>query len=92
MFDSLRQLLHRGDSPELTAQGHIVEIQKPSSNGNGAARIEFKLDTQADLTFHQDVNALSAGHKRGDHVRVHYEVSRDNPKLGVVRWIEAQES
>jgi len=90
MFDSLRHLLRRGDAPELVAEGHIVALQTPAPNGNGMPRIEFTLDTQADLTFHQDVNALSAGHKRGESVRVHYEASRDNPHVAVVRWVEAR--
>lgn len=91
MFGSLRQILHRDNAPELTAEGHIVEIGKPSSNGSGEPQIEFKLDSQADLVFHQSVNALSSGHKRGDHVVVHYEASRADPGVAVVRWIESRE-
>ena len=92
MFGSLRQILHRGDAPELIAEGRIVEIQKPAVNGSGDPRIEFKLDSQSDLIFHQSVRALSAGHKRGDRVVVHYEASHDNPHLAMVRWIETRES
>ena len=92
MFGSLRQILHRDSAPELTAEGRIVEIQKPSTNGSGEPHLEFKLDSQSDLVFHQSVSALSSGHKRGDHVVVHYETARDNPHVGTVRWIESRES
>lgn len=91
MFGSLRQLLHR-EQPELIAEGNIVEIQKPASNGHGASEIEFKLDSKGDLVFHQTVSALSAGHKRGDRVCVHYELSPKNPQVAVVRWIESRNS
>lgn len=92
MFGSLRNIIHRGDAPELIAEGHIVEIQKPTTNGSGDPQIEFKLDSQADLIFRQSVSALSSGHKRGDHVVVHYEASRGDPHLATVRWVEARES
>jgi hypothetical protein len=92
MFHSLRQRFGLGDPPELIAEGRIVEIQQPSSNGNGSSLMEFKLDTRADLTFRQAVSPLSPVHKRGDQVRVHYEASRDNSHVAVVRWIESEKS
>lgn len=92
MFGSLRQILHRDGTPELTAEGRIVEIQKPTTNGSGEPHLEFKLDSQADLVFRQSVSALSAAHKRGDHVVVHYETARDNSHVATVRWIESRET
>ncbi len=92
MFGSLRQILRRDSAPELTAEGRIVEIEKPSANGSGGSFIQFKLDSQSDLVFRQSVTALSAGHKRGDQVVVHYETSRDNPRVATVRWVESRNS
>lgn len=91
MFGSLRQRLHFGEQQELIAEGHIQEIQQLKLNGHEASKIEFKLDSQEGLTFQQEVSPLSANHKRGDLVRVHYEASRDNPGIAAVRWIENRE-
>jgi hypothetical protein len=93
MFNSLlKQILGRSDAPELVAEGQILEIQKVSSNGHDGARVEFRLDSQSNLTFQQEESPLSPLHKRGDLVRVHYETSRDNPSIAVVRWIESKQS
>ncbi|HLG50867.1 MAG TPA: hypothetical protein VKY56_04430 [Chloroflexota bacterium] len=88
MFESLKQLLRR-DSPDLVAEGRIVEMTGPAGNGKDGGQIEFKLDSRADLIFRHRVSALSPVHKRGDAVRVHYEPARDDPHVALVHWIEA---
>ena len=86
MFGNIRNLFQH-DAPELIAEGQILE--KPQESSNGTHRIEFKLDSSQGLIFRQEVTGLSVSHRRGDSVRVHYRISKEDPKFGEVSWIES---
>ncbi|HVB97534.1 MAG TPA: hypothetical protein VNG11_07355 [Chloroflexota bacterium] len=87
MFGSIRQIFGRGDAPELILEGHIVA--KPKEELNGHHQFEFNLDSNSDLVFRQQVTGLSVNHKRGDNVRVHYRISRDDAHVADVSWVES---
>lgn len=87
MFGSIRQIFGRGETPELILEGHIVA--KPKEEVNGHHQIEFSLDTNNELVFRQQVTGLSVSHKRGDNVRVHYRISRDDIHVADVSWVES---
>jgi hypothetical protein len=87
VFGAIRQILGRGDAPELVLEGHIAE--KPKELSNSHQEIEFTLDSRSDLVFRQQITGLSVAHKRGDAVRVHYRISPEDPHVAIVSWIES---
>ena len=58
--------------------------------GRDASRqtLVFRVDAQPDLEFRQEVTPLTVKHRRGDRVRIHYQVNGNG--VATVDWTVAE--
>lgn len=75
----------------IEAVGTIIDGPRAIHDSGSETHLQiFRIDSIPDLEFRQVASPLAAERRRGDRVRVHYQL--EGAKLARVAWIEAAHS
>lgn len=80
-----------GEPPMIEAVGTIIDGPRADHDGKSDTHLRvFRIDSLPDVEFRQVASPLAAERRRGDRVRVHYQLEGAN--LARVAWIETAHS
>jgi len=84
--DLVKGIIHR-QSPPVETVGTIADGPTVVVDPHSSHRVAvFRLDTNPNLEFRQELSPLSVEHRRGDRVRVQYQM--DGAGVAQVNWME----